>query len=119
MARGKNKYLKTANEETEFTYEQVQELKKCMVDPVYFIKNYIKIQHPVKGAVPFALYDYQEDMIRSYKDNTLTCVLSSRQTGKCNLYFTIINTIETPKGIKKYLLKLINMKQYNEIFKEL
>ena len=37
---GKNPFLKRANEQHEYTYEQVQELERCMNDSVYFIKNY-------------------------------------------------------------------------------
>jgi len=82
MARAKNDKLKTPDQEVEFTYEQVQELKRCVQDPIYFIENYVQIQHPVKGAVPFRLYPYQKNMIRAYQDNRYTVVLSARQTGK-------------------------------------
>jgi hypothetical protein len=82
MARAKNDLLKKPGQELEYTYENVQELKRCVEDPVYFIKNYVQIQHPIKGAVPFELYDYQEKMIRAYQDNRYTVVLSARQTGK-------------------------------------
>ncbi len=119
MARSKNINLKTPNQELEYTYEQVEELKRCAQDPVYFIRKYIQIQHPVKGAVPFDLYSYQEKMIRAYQENRYTVVLSARQTGKCFFYSTMINTIEVPKGIKKFLLKIVNRKKYDEIFKEM
>ena len=33
-----------------------QEYIKCAKDPVYFLKKYAVIQHPMKGKVPFALY---------------------------------------------------------------
>lgn len=82
MARAKNDLLKKPGQELEYTYEQVQELKRCVEDPVYFIRNYVQIQHPVKGAVMFELYDYQEKMIRAYQENRYTVVLSARQTGK-------------------------------------
>ena len=32
-----------------------QEYLKCAQDPVYFLKKYAVIQHPMKGKVPFAL----------------------------------------------------------------
>ena len=82
MARAKNVNLKKPGQELEYTTEQVLELKKCAQDPVYFIKNYVKIQHPTKGAIPFKLYPYQEKMIRAYQENRYTVVLSARQTGK-------------------------------------
>ena len=82
MARAANQNLKKPNQEVDYTYKQVQELKKCAQDPVYFIKNYVQIQHPTKGSLPFKLYPYQEKMIRAYQENRYTVVLSARQTGK-------------------------------------
>lgn len=78
----KNNNLKAPGAESEFGPEQISELRKCALDPIYFIKNYVWIQHPTKGAVKFELYPYQEKMIRSYMDNRYTIVLSARQTGK-------------------------------------
>lgn len=78
----KNPFLKRANEQHEYTVDHIQELRKCSEDPIYFIKNYCMVQHPVKGAVPFKLYPYQEDMIRAYHSNRQIVVLSARQTGK-------------------------------------
>jgi len=82
MARAKNPKLKKANQELEYTFEQVEELKRCADDPVYFIEKYVQIQHPVKGSVPFKLYPYQINMLRMYQHNRYSVVLSARQTGK-------------------------------------
>ena len=35
---------------------QVAEIIKCGKDPNYFFKNYLKIQHPVRGLIPFEMY---------------------------------------------------------------
>ncbi len=118
MARAKNNNLKKPNQEVSYTHEQIQELKRCAQDPVYFINNYVMIQHPVKGAIPFELYDYQIKMVEAFKEHRFTCTLSSRQTGKCFFYSTMINTIKKPIGLKKVLLFIINKDLYNEIFKE-
>jgi len=82
MARKKKSNIKPANEETSYTVDQVSELKKCARDPIYFIKKYVMIQHPVKGAIKFDLFPYQEKMIRAYQENKYVVVLSARQTGK-------------------------------------
>jgi hypothetical protein len=82
MARKKNPNLKTANEEVEFQPNDILELRKCASDPVYFIRSYAKIQHPVKGTVPFDLYDYQEEMVLAYDNHRFSISLSARQTGK-------------------------------------
>lgn len=78
----RNPLIKRAGAETEYTNEQVKELIKCSEDPVYFIQNYCQIQHPVKGAIEFDLYDYQIKMIENYHQNRNNIVLSARQTGK-------------------------------------
>ena len=82
MAGKKNPRVKSAGTQCEFTPDNIMELEKCRNDPVYFIKTYVQIQHPTRGAIPFDLYPYQEKMLRAYKDNRYVIVLSARQTGK-------------------------------------
>lgn len=78
----KNPQLKRAYATDEYTPDMIQELAKCKKDPVYFIKNYIKVQHPLYGTVKFDLYDYQERFIRHMQDNRFTITLQPRQCGK-------------------------------------
>ena len=33
-----------------------EEYKKCAASPVYFMKNYVKIQHQMKGTIKFDLF---------------------------------------------------------------
>lgn len=61
--------------------EQVEEVLKCGKDPIYFIKNYLYIQHPTKGRLPFRLYPFQEECIESFLDYKYNIVLKSRQLG--------------------------------------
>ena len=30
---------------------KLKELKRCIKDPVYFLENYMKFQHPMKGNI--------------------------------------------------------------------
>ena len=46
-----------------------QEYVKCAQDPVYFMKKYCVIQHPIRGKIPFSLYPFQEKTLNSLKDN--------------------------------------------------
>lgn len=78
----KNPYIKRAHEPVEYTPKFVHELIRCSNDPVYFIRKYVKIQHPVRGAINFELYQYQIDLINNFHENKLNIVLSARQTGK-------------------------------------
>lgn len=82
MARKHSDRIKRPGTLIEYTPEQIQELKKCAEDVCYFCENYIRIQHPVKGSVPFLLYPYQKVMLRMYQDERYSIVLSARQTGK-------------------------------------
>lgn len=82
MPRPKNPAIKKAGAEAEYTYEQIEELKRCVADPVYFITNYCKVRHPKYGAMKFKLRSYQEKMVRSYHNGRDVIVLSARQTGK-------------------------------------
>lgn len=119
MARKLNNRLKTENQEIEYTEDNVAELLKCATDPVYFISNYVMVQHPTKGAMPFKLYDYQKKMVNTFHTERYSVTLSARQTGKCFFYSTMINTIEVPTGIKKLLLYILDKKEYEKIFKQL
>lgn len=57
------------------------EIKRCGLDPVYFITKYVKIKHPVRGLIPFKMFDYQEDLVRSYVKHRFNVVLKARQLG--------------------------------------
>lgn len=82
MSAKRNKFIKLAHVEMEFTPGQIKELEKCSDDPIYFIETYVKIVHPIKGAVHFSLYPYQRELIRMYWKNKNNIILSARQTGK-------------------------------------
>ena len=43
-----------------------KEYVKCASDPVYFLKKYCFIQHPIKGKIPFHLYDFQEKTVSDF-----------------------------------------------------
>ena len=43
-----------------------QEYIKCASDPVYFMKKYCVIQHPIQGKIPFHLYYFQEKPFRCF-----------------------------------------------------
>ena len=77
-----NPLLKKANVPVEWTQEQILEYQKCMEDPIYFIKNYIKIVSLDEGLVPFEMYDFQEDIVNTIHDNRFTICKLPRQSGK-------------------------------------
>lgn len=66
----------------QWTGEQVVEYAKCMKDPAYFARTYVKIISLDKGLVNFDLYPYQEKMFDHFNDNRFSIVLACRQSGK-------------------------------------
>ena len=92
-----NPNLKRANVNTNFTPEQVQEFIACSQDPVYFIRNYIKIVNLDQGIVGFDLYDFQEDMVNRFHENRFNIAKLPRQSGKSTvvtaylLWYAIFN----------------------------
>ena len=58
-----------------------EEYKKCLIDPVHFMKRFCQIQHPQKGKIPFHLYPFQEEALRDLRDHDYNVILKSRQLG--------------------------------------
>jgi hypothetical protein len=57
------------------------EYKKCALSPVYFMKKYVKIQHPQRGTISFNLFPFQEKTLQEFHDFDFNIVLKSRQMG--------------------------------------
>tara|TARA_A100001515_G_C4588732_1_gene215391 strand:+ start:477 stop:2060 length:1584 start_codon:yes stop_codon:yes gene_type:complete len=64
------------------TKDQIlKEIVKSGKDPVYFINNYAKISHPMRGLISFKTYDFQTDLINSFNDHRFNVILKARQLG--------------------------------------
>lgn len=74
--------IKSPYKKEKFTTEEIREIVKCTQDPRYFIENYVWIQHPVKGRLRFALFDYQKELLDTYHNHRYSIALISRQMGK-------------------------------------
>jgi len=77
-----NARLKRIGVELSYTEEQLKEIVKCTEDPVYFIRNYVKIVNVDRGLVPFEMWNFQEDMVRTFHDNRFCIAKMPRQVGK-------------------------------------
>ena len=77
-----NSNLKAAGVNINFSEKQVEEYVRCAADPVYFIKNYVKIISLDKGTVPFTMYDFQEEMVELCHKNRFVISKMPRQSGK-------------------------------------
>ena len=77
-----NPLLKKSNVPVNWTKDNILEYQKCMEDPIYFIKNYIKIVSLDDGLVPFRLYDFQEKIVETIHNDRFTICKMPRQSGK-------------------------------------
>ena len=87
MARGTadTSLVKQAHATIEYTPETLQEFSNCMDDqsgPLYFMKNFMRIQHPTKGGIPFDPFDYQLELIDNYNNFRYSINMLGRQMGK-------------------------------------
>lgn len=60
---------------------QKQEIIRCGKDPIYFINNYVYIQHPKKGKLPFKTFDYQDNVVEQFEGDKNVITNKSRQLG--------------------------------------
>jgi hypothetical protein len=77
--------VKKAFAKQKYTLEEVKHLEACLdpiTGPLYFCRNFLKIQHPVRGAIAFDPYEYQERLLQAYHDNKQCIAMLPRQMGK-------------------------------------
>ena len=77
--------IKKAHKKHKYTKEQVEQLEKCMDEktgPLYFMKSFMKIQHPTKGEMKFNPFPYQERLVEAYNNHRFSISMLPRQTGK-------------------------------------
>jgi hypothetical protein len=77
-----NPKLKRSGVQVEYTNDQLIEITRCIKDPVYFIKNYVKIVNVDLGLIPFDMWNFQEEMVRGFHNNRFSIAKMPRQVGK-------------------------------------
>jgi hypothetical protein len=95
--------IKKAHAPQKYTLAQIEHLEKCMdpVDgPLYFCKNFLQIQHPTRGSIPFEPYGFQEGLIHAYHDHRYTVAMLPRQMGKttCAAGYLLWYSMFTPEA---------------------
>ena len=68
----------------DLTREQIEEITACRMDPLRFFP-YGKVKHPIRGILPFQLYNFQENVIKKMLEHRFNIVLKSRQMGLSTL----------------------------------
>lgn len=82
--------LREPGEEVSYTAKEAKELVRCIEDPIYFIRNYIKIVHLDKGLTKFDMYPFQEDIVNLMHNNRYTILKLPRQSGKCSCCNSVV-----------------------------
>lgn len=77
--------LRDANEPVKLDIDKLREIKKCALDPIYFIRNYVYINTKDNGMQLFDLYDFQEDAIKRFLKYRFNINKWSRQVGKSTI----------------------------------
>lgn len=86
--------------QVEYTADTLEQFQKCCDPengPLYFMENFMMIQHPTRGAIKFEPFDYQVDLINNYNTSRRSINMLGRQMGKC-LTEKINITIRNKKG---------------------
>ena len=87
MARGTadTSLVKSAHAKVEYDATTIAEFQKCCDTdngPLYFMQNFMKIQHPTRGGIPFDPFDYQLELIENYNNYRYSINMLGRQMGK-------------------------------------
>lgn len=101
--------LRRGNILFEYTDWELDEIKKCASDVVYFANNYCKVMTD-DGIRQIELRDYQVQILRQYQTHRKNVFVSPRQSGKCLLPTT---KIILPNNKKVSILDLIKNKKRN------
>lgn len=82
--------IKRADILFEYTNYELDELRKCAVDVVYFAQNYCKVMTD-NGYQTIILRDYQIALLRAFQENRLVVLKAPRQVGKtvCSSIFLL------------------------------
>lgn len=77
-----NDITKKGHAKTSYTRDQMRELMMCADSPIYFMENFLKVQHPKLGSIPLKLYPFQHRMVTAFHEQRFVVGLTARQMGK-------------------------------------
>ena len=65
-----------------FTQKEIDEYIKCANDPIYFATTYMRIINVDRGLMPFEMWDFQKEMLKTFHENRFSICKLPRQVGK-------------------------------------
>ena len=84
---------KKAYSKSKYDDQRINDLKKCADKKdgyLYFMENFMWIQHPIKGRMKFEPYDFQRGLLDTYNSNRFAISMCARQTGKTTVQGNIM-----------------------------
>ena len=106
-----NVLVKADHVKLELSPDHITEILRCQSDPIYFFSKYVRINALGKGFIPFEVFDYQKDIIRTFNENRFSVCSIHRQSGKCVTKNTFIN-IKNKKTLDEYYLPIGEYHQF-------
>lgn len=82
-------------------YNLMPEILKCSKDPLYFIVNFIKFNHPYKGLINLTLSPQHKDVVKAYHESNKIIWNGARKTYKTLLssayilWYSLFNSDKT------------------------
>ena len=110
-----NPLLKPVGAKIELTAEQAQALIRCRKDPIYFIRNFVKIISLDEGVIPFNMWPFQERLVETMEANRFVIAKMPRQVGKTQTSASYILWCILFKKAYKVALLANKMEQAQEI----
>jgi len=80
--------VKAAYAKTIYTTDTLAEFEACCDPedgPLFFVRNFMRIQHPVKGSIPLDPFDYQIELLHNYNTYRYSVNMLRRQMGKTTM----------------------------------
>lgn len=77
--------VKSAYQKIAYNDEMIRDFQQCADPtdgPLFFMENFVKIQHPTRGGIDFEPFDYQLDLIKNYNEYRYSINMLGRQMGK-------------------------------------
>jgi len=80
--KGNENILRTKNAVFKWTPEMQEDFKLCHKSILHFAEAHYTITHLDRGKEKISLYKYQKHLLKTFKKERFTILLSSRQSGK-------------------------------------
>lgn len=64
-----------------FNSTQIAIIERCKKSAMFFMRNFIRIKHPLMGSVPFNPWQYQIEAVKAFRTHRMNIFWKCRQSG--------------------------------------